>query len=155
MSRDDGALYYFQAHGLEVRSPEALNRALEEAIAMQPAMLPGRPSKMMGEAELEAFREIGIDVDDAGLGPDPVTEGVVELAKVIATALTTQQAANRLGVSRSRIRQRLAERELFSFRVDGRVVIPAFQFQDEGLVPGIAQVNCIFRPIVNTHSGPT
>lgn len=141
MSRDDDALYYFQAHGLEVRSPEALNRALAEAIEIQPAMFPGRPSEMMSEAELRAFGEIGIDVDDAGQGPDPVTEGIVEFAKVIETALTAQEAATRLGVSRSRIRQRLATRELFSFRLNGRVVIPAFQFQDDGLVPGIAQVN--------------
>ena len=63
------------------------------------------------------------------------------LAKVIETALTSQEAATRLGVGRRRIYQRLAAREIYSFRVDGRVVIPAFQFQDDGLVPGIAQVN--------------
>lgn len=146
MSRDDDALYYFQAHGLEVRSPEALNRALEAAIAMQPATLPGRPSEMMSEAELRAFGEIGIDVDDAGQGPDPVTEGIVAFAKVIETALTTQEAATRLGVGRRRIYQRLAAREIVSFRVNGRAVIPAFQFQDDGLVPGIAQVNRALPP---------
>ncbi len=137
---------YFQAHGLDVRSPEALNRALEEAIAMQSLSLPERPSDMMSESEMQAFREIGVDVDDAGKGPDPVISGVVELATVIASGLSAQQAADRLGVGRSRISQRLTGRELFSFRIDGRVVIPSFQFQGDDLVPGITQVNCALPP---------
>ncbi len=145
MASNTDALY-FQAHGLDVRSPETLNRALEEAMATQSLSLPERPSDMMSESELQAFREIGVDVDDAGQGPDPVTSGVVEFATVIASGLTTQQAADRLGVGRSRISQRLAERELFSFRVDGRVVIPSFQFQGADLVPGITQVNRAVPP---------
>lgn len=145
MASNTDALY-FQAHGLDVRSPETLNRALEEALARQSLSLPERPSDMMSEAELQAFREIGVDVDDAGEGPDPVQSGVVELATVIASGLTTRQAAERLGVSRSRISQRLADRELFAFRVDSRLVIPSFQFQGDGLVPGISQVNRALPP---------
>lgn len=142
MSSNDDALYYFQAHGLlNVRSPESFNRALREAIEMQSPTPPERPSAIMSEAELQAFREIGIDVDDAGQGPDPVAKGIVEMAAVIESALTTLDAANLLGVSPGRIRQRLAAREIFSFKVDGRVVIPIYQFQGSRLVPGITQVN--------------
>lgn len=141
MSSGDDDLLYLQANGLNVRSPESLNRALQDAIAMQKPTLPERPSEIMSEAEQQAFREIGIDVDDAGRGADPVTWGILEMAAIIESSLTAQETAKLLGVHRSLISQRLAEREIFSFRIDKRVVIPAFQFQGGALVPGITQVN--------------
>jgi hypothetical protein len=104
-------------------------------------MSPERPSDLMNAAELAAFREIGVDVDDAGSGPDAVAAGIAELKAVIDTALSPQEAADRLGLTHERLSQRLSEGEIFSFRLDGEVLIPAFQFHGEDLVPGIARVN--------------
>ena len=40
----------------------------------------------------------------------------------------------------SRIRQRLAARALYGIKVGDEWRLPAFQFRDDGLVPGIEQV---------------
>jgi len=53
------------------------------------------------------------------------------------SSLSVEEAARRLGVNASRIRQRLAERSLYGLK-DGSVwLLPAFQFGSDGLVPGV------------------
>ena len=54
-----------------------------------------------------------------------------------ATSLSVEEAARRLGVNGSRIRQRLAERSLYGLK-DGAVwLLPSFQFRAQGMVPGL------------------
>jgi hypothetical protein len=57
--------------------------------------------------------------------------------RVRATALSVDEAARRLDVNMSRIRQRLAERSLYGLKDAGAWLLPAFQFGEAGLVPGI------------------
>ena len=54
-----------------------------------------------------------------------------------STSLTVDEAARRLDVNTSRIRQRLAERSLYGLKDAGAWLLPAFQFVARGLVPGI------------------
>jgi len=54
-----------------------------------------------------------------------------------ATSLSAEEAARRLDVNASRVRQRLAERSLYGIK-DGKAwILPAFQFRAEGEVPGL------------------
>src|SRR5438034_4568690 len=57
-----------------------------------------------------------------------------------ATSLSVEEAARRLHVNTSRIRQRLAERSLYGLKDAGAWLLPAFQFVAGGLVPGIEVV---------------
>jgi len=133
---------YFQAHGLALRPPEELNEALAEAIGTYAVAVPTRPSEEMSDAERAAFEALGVDVDDAGPAErDPMEGGAIALAKLIETAVSVTGAAERLGVTQSRIHQRIKAGHLYSFRIDGRRYIPAFQFQGRELVPNIAEVN--------------
>jgi len=50
------------------------------------------------------------------------------------------EAAARLGVDASRVRHRLAERTLYGIRGRSGWRLPAFQFADKGIVPGIDRV---------------
>ncbi len=50
--------------------------------------------------------------------------------------MTTAEAAARLGVERSRIRQRLAKRSLYGIRSAQGWRLPAFQFLEDGPLPG-------------------
>ncbi len=59
---------------------------------------------------------------------------------LLGSALTVEQAASRLGVNASRIRQRLGSRSLYGIKDAGAWRLPAFQFGRTGLVPGIAHV---------------
>jgi hypothetical protein len=54
-----------------------------------------------------------------------------------ATSLTVEQAARRLGVNGSRVRQRLAERSLYGLKDGASWLLPSFQFRAQGLVPGL------------------
>jgi hypothetical protein len=106
---------------------------------------------------LRFVREPGLD-DSAGVltapeaaalargGVSPASEDeartVVALAaaaheRLRATAVSVDEAARRLDVNASRIRQRLAEGSLYGLKDAGAWLLPAFQFGDGGLVPGI------------------
>jgi hypothetical protein len=70
-----------------------------------------------------------------------VLRGALEYAALRATALTTKEAAARLAVNDSRVRQRLAERALYGLKVDDEWRLPIFQFGAKGgLVPSIDRV---------------
>jgi hypothetical protein len=57
-----------------------------------------------------------------------------------AESLGVEEAARRLGVNTSRIRQRLAARSLYGVKDGNAWLLPAFQFVGNGLVPGIQDV---------------
>ena len=63
-----------------------------------------------------------------------------EYAQMVATAYSQQEVAKRLGVSTSRIRQRLDNGSLFA--VDGPAgrVCPKFQFAEGSTIPGLEAV---------------
>ncbi len=54
-----------------------------------------------------------------------------------ASSLRVDEAAGRLGVNTSRIRQRLAERSLYGLKDGNTWLLPVFQFRSNGLVPGV------------------
>jgi hypothetical protein len=60
--------------------------------------------------------------------------------RIRATGLSVDDAAGRLGVNASRIRQRLAERSLFGVKDGNSWILPAFQFHAQGAVPGLEVV---------------
>lgn len=62
------------------------------------------------------------------------------LSEIVDSALSVEEAAKRLGVSPSRVRQRLAERTLQGIKHGGAWRLPEFQFAKRGLVPGIEVV---------------
>ena len=94
-------------------------------------------------AELEVFKEAGVDVDEHAELSDPMIEYATEFAAILKTSLSTTQAAKRLGVHAVRIRQMIGDRTLYAVQVDGRWRIPEFQLQDEALVPNIGEVNAV------------
>jgi hypothetical protein len=55
-------------------------------------------------------------------------------------SLRVEDAARRLGVNTSRIRQRLADHSLFGIKDGTTWLLPAFQFWANGLVPGVEVV---------------
>jgi hypothetical protein len=64
----------------------------------------------------------------------------MEFDEIVKGSLAIGEAAKRLGVNSSRIRQRLAERSLYGLKDGGRWLLPAFQFASKGLVPGVSVV---------------
>ncbi|MBI5445941.1 MAG: hypothetical protein HY900_32595 [Deltaproteobacteria bacterium] len=79
-------------------------------------------------------------------GNDPVAQAVAEMVALVKSSLTTTEAAARLGVDPSRIRQRLAERTLYGFEWEGRWLLPSFQFEEDRFVRGLEAVFPLLDP---------
>lgn len=109
-----------------------INAAIEEAI---PPYGHVDARQALTGAELTFLADAGVGADD--LSPleagaeSPKLHGAAKNAALLASALSVQEAARRLGVDASRVRQRLAQRTLYGMRVDGAWRLPLFQFTDD------------------------
>ena len=132
---------YFTVRGLAPTAPETLNSALREVLDAMPTMLYGDPIQELTDTECEVLVKGGLRLDAEPQG-DPLAATMIQFAALISTSLTTKEAAQRLGVPESRVRQMVARRTLYGVLLNSRRRIPAFQFaQGGGLVPNIAKVN--------------
>ena len=88
----------------------------------------------------------GIGVWSEAQAADNVAIIAGEFAQMVTTALTQKAAAERLGVSTSRVRQKLEAGELYAVRATGGRVCPRFQFGPNGTLPGLEVVLRALRP---------
>lgn len=119
---------------------EVLVKSVIEALIALPETRRLDAGTALTEAEAAVLRQGGFELEVQGQGEGPLARGAVRFAALIGSSLTTPQAAQRLRVNASRVRQRLAERSLYGFKVGGDWRVPLFQFGDYGLVPGIDKV---------------
>ncbi len=134
-------LQVLKSHGVRA-SEEEVARALEVALTGSNFRLPYPDPRNEMKADSARLLECGgFELDRLEFGlEDPIVRTALEYALLRATALTTQQAAKRLGVNDSRVRQRLSERALYGIKVGHEWRLPAFQFAGKGLVRGIEHV---------------
>ncbi len=130
---------YFQAHGLEVEEPSALEAAVRQAIQRLPLGLYTESSRGLPECEIDLLRAGGLN-PVIEVGPDPLAETTSEFAALLRTSLSTAEAAAQLGVHVSRIRRMIAAGTLYGFQVDGKWQVPQFQFTEAGLIPNLGPV---------------
>ena len=99
------------------------------------------PGKEFSEEEIMALEEGGLDLSprEEG-GPDPLARMAAKYVALLASALTTKEAAEVLEVGESRVRQRLGEGTLYGVKAGRENRLPAFQFEGGKEVPRIAQV---------------
>jgi hypothetical protein len=120
------------------REVEALViEALERILPPRPAPSPG--AELTAE-EQAALRRAGVNLEPTPAGQRALARSAAAYAALVASSLSVPQAAARLGVDASRVRHRLAERTLYGIRQRSGWRLPAFQFIDRGLVPGIDRV---------------
>ncbi len=137
---------YFTARGLRSTAPEGLNAALRLVLDAMPTLLYGEPTEELTAEEQAVLREGGVNLD-AMPGRDPLAETAVQYAAIIESSLTTKEAAERLDIPESQVRQMIARRTLYSILLNNRRFIPIFQFEKDGpLVPNIIKVNKALPP---------
>jgi DNA-binding CsgD family transcriptional regulator len=146
MSRSSAELdtqAFLHTHGIRVE-PKGLDVMLEAAVAhLQRALYRSDPRADLTPAEAEVLEQGGFAVEPENPeGEQALARTAAEYAALLKTGLTTAQAATRLGVSPSSVRQQLSgePRRLFGIRLGSGWVVPAFQFEGDQLVPGIAEV---------------
>lgn len=99
------------------------------------------PEERFSAEEAAVLREGGLDLSPPSPDePDPLARTAARYAAMMATALTTGEAADLLGVGESRVRQRLKERTLYGLKAGRENRLPAFQFESGIEVRGIGEV---------------
>ena len=109
--------------------------ALEQVVPARPLLDPRRELTASEIAVLEqgGFELEPLELDDA----HPLIRSAAAYAALIGSSLSVAQAAARLHVEGSRVRQRLGERSLYGIKMRSGWRLPLFQFTDQGTVPGI------------------
>ncbi len=128
------------AHGLVV-APQELEAMVRFAVTqLQESLYPPEPESDLTAAEAEALARGGLDLSPRRDGEEsPLARTTARYAALLGTSLTTAEAAERLGVERSRIRQRLAKRTLYGIRSPQGWRLLAFQFVEDGPLPGVGE----------------
>jgi hypothetical protein len=98
------------------------------------------PGDELTAEEQAALRRAGIALDPTPAGHRAVARSAATYAALVASGLSVAEAAARLRIDPSRVRHRLAERTLYGVRQRSGWRLPAFQFVEGGLVPGIDRV---------------
>jgi hypothetical protein len=139
-----GRTALFERLGLQVDEDE-FEGLVEEALrSFLPERAP-RPARAdLTQREADALSAAGLTFDRQAAGADsPLARTAAEFAALLATALTVLQAAARLGVESSRVRQRLAEHTLYGIKLKAGWRLPLFQFVEPGTggtVPNFAAI---------------
>ena len=129
-----------QEHELDI-DERTLARVFEACLSRAGGPPYPDPAEHLSPQELETLARGGFRVDPPEHGvEDPAIQAAVSYTSLLLTALTTEQAAARLGVTDGRIRQRLKKRELYGIKLGKDWRLPRFQFADDGLVFNIARV---------------
>jgi hypothetical protein len=92
----------------------------------------------LADSELEVLRTEG--VDPAGGDAQAVGDSRLAFLELLHRARTAKEASELLGVSQSRVRQRLGARGLYGVKVAGDWRLPAWQFVGGDVVPGLDRV---------------
>jgi hypothetical protein len=128
-------------------SPDEIERQVEAALrSVLPHAVVSQPADELSAAEAEALTRGGLDLSPQGSRASDTTadnalaRSAAEYAALVASSVTVAEAARRLDVDGSRIRQRLAARTLYGIRQGAGWRIPSFQFAGNALVPNIERV---------------
>lgn len=125
--------------GLRVTAGEFLS--LVEDAARRLSAPQTDPAAHFTEQERGALIEAGLDLAPMGeQEPDPRARAVAGQAVLRDTAVSVQQAAELLGVDTSRVRHRIGDRRLIGWKDRGGWRLPAWQFTDEDVLPGLETV---------------
>lgn len=139
----EGLGRYLSEWGVELSERELTNLVRESIEAVGGYTAVTEPERELPREELELLARGGFSTRREALGrDDPLLRGALDLSALIATALTTRDAAALLGVNPSRIRQRLlgARPSLYGVKWRGEWLLPRLQFTARGELPGLAQV---------------
>jgi hypothetical protein len=99
------------------------------------------PATQFSQAEREILAAGGLDLTPRrARDPDPLTETAARFAALLADSEDVAAVAERLGVTRARVRQRALERSLFALREDDEWRFPRAQFADGAPIRGLPAV---------------
>jgi hypothetical protein len=131
----------FERLGLHLDADEFEGLVDQALAAFLPDQAPRPARSDLSEREVHALEEAGLSFERRAAGAEsPVVRAAAEYAALVASGLTVSQAAGRLGVEPSRVRQRLAQHTLYGIKQKAGWRLPLFQFANHGTVPNFEVV---------------
>jgi hypothetical protein len=137
-----------RAHHADLSNEAYVQAALENFLGRS-----GSPGQFRQQATLDPAHALSTEergvLAAVGMMPDARTGADAEAARqealnvffhVFQSALTTAEAARRLGKDPSRVRQRVRERSLLALVSNGEIRLPDLQFHGDAELPGLGQV---------------
>ncbi|SHG14661.1 MerR family transcriptional regulator [Streptoalloteichus hindustanus] len=122
--------------GLKATAAEFLELVEDAARRLAPPH--PTPGAYFSPDQRDALAEVGLDLSPrVDSDPDPRARAVATQAVLRDTALTVTEVAAQLGVDASRIRHRLADGRLTGWKDRGGWRLPAWQFADARVLPGL------------------
>lgn len=120
---------------------DALRFASQIVASLPTGRWVAEPAGEFSPTEAEVLEGGGLDLSPPVAGePAPLARTAARYAAMLATALTTREAAGLLGTGESRVRQRLKDGTLYGVKARRENRLPAFQFEGGGEVPGVGGV---------------
>lgn len=115
---------------------------VEQALAELGGPGAADPAGALSEDEVAALTSVKADLSPRRpREPDPRAQAAAAYAALLADAMSVAEVADRLGIDGSRVRHRLAKRQLIGIRQPRGWSLPAYQFGADGqLLPGIERV---------------
>jgi hypothetical protein len=124
----------------EDRFARAAARAIEELRAPEARI--DDPASQLSDGDVERLRVGGLDLAPRRRRePDPVGDAAARYAAILADSEDVGAVAQRLGVTRARVRQRASERTLLAIREGDEWRFPRAQFADGAPVRGLPAVS--------------
>jgi hypothetical protein len=100
------------------------------------------PATQLTAGDAAALRAGGLDLGRRRrTEPDPIGETAARYAAILADTEDVAEVADRLGVTRARVRQRAGERSLLAVREDDEWRFPRAQFADAAPIRGLPAVS--------------
>lgn len=131
---------YLAQRGISQSGRLRLIDALKDVLDSKEPQTYTDPSEGLTESEQEVLKQGGLRFERTSTR-DLVSETALEYAELVASSMSSSEAAIRLGVTPTRVRQMIGECEIYSFILNGKRLIPQFQFQENDLVSNIRLVN--------------
>jgi excisionase family DNA binding protein len=99
------------------------------------------PASYFSPADRDVLTDVGLDLSSSGEHDiNTRARSIAAEAVLRESALTVDDAARRLGVDSSGIRRRLSEKRLVGWKDRGGWRLPAWQFTESGILPGLPRV---------------
>ena len=135
---------FLQTHGIK-QSIGEIAAFFKAALDARPELLIGPPESKLPDREKEILQSVGVDFERP-MTRDFAAETASRFALLAKQSLAASQAAKITGLSPGRIRQLVSSRDIYSFIIGKRRLIPSFQFRESELIPNISVVNKAISP---------
>lgn len=130
-----------EAADLNVEPGEFLRMVQRALLSIRGPSVEREPAEQFDERTQQLLTAGGLDLGPATPGdPDPVAVTAAEFAALLTDAFTVDEAATRMDLDASRVRQMLRSHSLYGIREDEGWRIPRYQFAGARPVRGLAHV---------------